>query len=225
MPTQSYKKDISYNDIIPLSKLCISERANTYRNIVIVISIFIIGSITTSLYQWSSIPLMTLFLFFPIYSIFLFLDYRQVKIWKEKILQAWGNKTLEINLVKEIIKAVPHLPDKTINSMLDTLPDGKIVDLLSKEKRKEIFYKQQQLHKLQQLFYLSSIARSIMFFILICLSVYFSNIWVLLVLITVYMYKSIEINLLKNRWYKIKNKKLDRDSQVILNSFDQHPFI
>lgn len=220
---QPDKKDISYSDIISLSKLCISKRANIYKNIVIVISVFIVGSIITSLYQWSSIPLIALLFFFPIYSLFLFLDYRQVQIWKEKILQAWENKALDISIVREIVNAVPHFPDATISSMLKTLPDSEIADVLSEKEREKIFNKQQQLHKLQLFFYSGGIIRSIIFFILICFSVYFSSIWTLLSSTSIYIYKVIEIKLLKTQWDKIRNQNSGSDIHTIINNFDQHP--
>mgnify|MGYP006288172147 CR=1 FL=1 len=107
---------------IQLTAIALDSRATNFRNLKIAILLVLFLSLTTALIQFSPLPLVGFFLLPPITSFFFVLDYQFVRKWQKEILNMWINGDLQLSVFYKSIQSMRMLPPKTIQSMIDTLP-------------------------------------------------------------------------------------------------------
>lgn len=118
--------------IIDLTSQTIDKRAKNYRNLIIAVVAATLLTIAASIITFSFQIIFCLFILFPIYGIFAWLDAKLLNKWRQQILTKWINENLNLDIFKKAMGTIPMLPPKTLKSMLDTLPESQ------KEKKIEI---------------------------------------------------------------------------------------
>lgn len=216
-------ESFSYTDAIDLSKDIIQKRARDYRNMVVVLSLLLLVVIITCLWSWSFIPLAYLILFWPAYSLFLLGDQFKIYAWKEKLLSAWSGQQIELSIAQTTIKSLPYIPEKTIDTLFAALPTDEAEAQLKTEERKIYLQHQYYLHKLQKIFYSGNLLRSLITTSLMITSIH-SLSWVyLLGLIVIFLYKHVELWLLRKCWKNHLAQKNSPGMKAATQYLDQMP--
>lgn len=100
----------------------IDRRAALFRNLVIGVVAMALIPALWALIQLSWIPLIGLMGIIPLCVAFLCLDIRKVDQWQIKILAAWRQGELDLDLFSHTMATLRTLPMDTLNGMLATLP-------------------------------------------------------------------------------------------------------
>jgi hypothetical protein len=107
---------------IQLTTGTIDRRAALFRNLVIgVVGLIFIPGLW-ALIQWSWVPLTGLFGIVPLCVVFFCMDIKKIAQWQDKILAAWRQGELDLDLFSQTLATLRTLPPGTLNAMLATLP-------------------------------------------------------------------------------------------------------
>lgn len=107
---------------IQLTAGTIDRRAALFRNLVIGVVALILMPALWALIQWSWIPLTGILGIVPLCVAFLCMDIKMVDRWQDKILAAWRQGELDLDLFSQAMATLRTLPPATLNAMLATLP-------------------------------------------------------------------------------------------------------
>jgi hypothetical protein len=108
-----------------LTARTIDRRARAYRNLVVLISVIGISTITWAGIARSGRPLLLLFLLVPLCAGFFALDSFLVNRWRVQLLRLWIDDDLDLNHLASSLAAIQILPAGTVRAMLASLPIDK----------------------------------------------------------------------------------------------------
>lgn len=100
----------------------IDRRAALFRNLVIGVVALILIPIPWALIQWSWMPLAGWLGITPLCVAFLCLDIKKIDQWQGKIMAAWRQGELDLDLFSQTMVTLRSLPPGTLKAMLATLP-------------------------------------------------------------------------------------------------------
>ena len=111
----------AYRTAIDLTISAVTERARNFRNQVVAVvvagTLSLVGAVALRMF-WPLTGLVTLV---PVCGLFLWLDTARVAKWRWAILAMWLQRDIELLAFGHAIRAVPNLPEPTLNSMLSLL--------------------------------------------------------------------------------------------------------
>lgn len=137
------------------------------------------------------------------------------------MLSAWKDQAIDLSTAETMLKTLSYLPKKTVETLFSLLPEAELTKDLSRDSRQIIEEKQKYLHKLQNIYYISALLRSLGSVSLIIIALQTSSIFYLLGIILIFIYKKIEIILLKKQWKKnIINIDKTSDTYHFIQNFD-----
>lgn len=110
----------------------IDRRAKYFRNLIVVVVLVSLGSISWAIFARSILPLSSFLLLFPACGLFFFLDGMLLIEWRSLLLEGWARGELDFSAFLPAVGAIPTLPKNTLQSMLATLPSAG--DLLTEQK-------------------------------------------------------------------------------------------
>ncbi len=112
----------AYKNAIGMTLKTIEKRAKNYRNLIALVVIVGIGSISSAILSWKFFPIVGVLFIFPICGFFFFLDSRQLNKWRSTLFTSWIRKELDFWAFRDAIRVHPHLPKLTLQGMIETLP-------------------------------------------------------------------------------------------------------
>jgi len=106
----------------------IQNRARLYRNLVVSVTVVVIGSVILAVIFRSVIPLLGLLLLVPLAGTYFVLDTRCTRLWSKHILGMWVEGELNLTAFSGAISAHQYVPRGTLEGMLGWLPknEGRI---------------------------------------------------------------------------------------------------
>jgi hypothetical protein len=111
-----------YRSTIDLTIKVITDRACVFRNQVVTVVIVSLIAIASAFYTaWALVGLLVLV---PLSGFFLYLDTKHVADWRLNILTVWAQCDIDLLAFSQVMRAVPNIPEVTLNSMLNLL--GKV---------------------------------------------------------------------------------------------------
>ena len=115
-----------YRTAIDVTIDLITQRSRNFRNQVVavvgVVTVALVGMIGLRM-VW---PLTGLLSLVPVCGLFLWFDTRRVAKWRSAIFDMWARRDIELRAFGLAIRAVPDLPEPTLNSMLSLLGAAQI---------------------------------------------------------------------------------------------------
>ncbi len=102
----------------------IRNRARLYRNLVICVSVVVIGSPVAAAVFRSAFPLIVLSLLVPLVGTYFVLDSRYTGRWSKQVLELWSEGKLDPGVFSSTMRAHPYVPQGTLEGMLSALPVG-----------------------------------------------------------------------------------------------------
>jgi hypothetical protein len=117
----------TFRDAIASTICLIDSRAQRYRNLVIAVLAVIFASALWATIQWSVLPLLGLLSFPTLCGIYFCLDTAWVNRWRDHLLHQWQAGQLDIDDLCYALRHMKHLPTKTIDTMLGSLPTRDLI--------------------------------------------------------------------------------------------------
>jgi hypothetical protein len=115
-----------YRLAIDLSIIVLTKRAKTFRNQIVAVVMFTLIVITASIAFYSPKQLVALLTLAPLCGFFLFLDAKLLADWRAAVLAVWARRDIDLLAFSHAIRAVPHLPEATLTSMLSLLGTAQV---------------------------------------------------------------------------------------------------
>lgn len=112
----------TYRNAIDITLKAIEKRAKNYRNLIALVVMVGIGSISSAIVTWTLAPVAGLLFIFPVCGLFFFLDSIQLNKWRSTLLISWIREELDFWAFRDVIRVNPHLPKLTVQGMIETLP-------------------------------------------------------------------------------------------------------
>jgi hypothetical protein len=112
----------THQDALNLTARTIDRRAFHFRNLVVLLVLVAVACVLGSLVAWSGWPFVGLLAILPLCGGYLVLDNFQVNRWREKILEMWASKELDLDTFARAMASLRMLPAGTVGAMLATLP-------------------------------------------------------------------------------------------------------
>ena len=110
-----------YRTAIDQTFTVIVQRSRTFRNQVVAVVAIASGSAAGALVLHKLWPLTGFLSLIPVCGLSLWFDTRRVGKWRSAILDMWARRDIELLPFGQAIRAVPNLPEHTLNSMLSLL--------------------------------------------------------------------------------------------------------
>ena len=101
----------------------IQNRARLYRNLVVLVTAVLIGSIVVAVVFRSLIPLIGFSLLVPLAGAYFILDNRCTRLWSKQVLEMWVAGKLDLTAFSGAVSAHPYVPRGTLEGMLGLLPE------------------------------------------------------------------------------------------------------
>jgi hypothetical protein len=101
----------------------LEDRGRFFRNLIVAV-VMVAGTsvlFAVVLLRWT--PLCGFILVIPLVGGFLILDNRRAGCWRSEILQMFRTEAFDYSLFKKTMTGFHHLPPRTVQSMLATLPE------------------------------------------------------------------------------------------------------
>lgn len=106
---------------IDLTFRAIQKRGRMYRNLVVAVSILLVGSIFSGVLRRSWRPLWGFTLVIPATAVFLAVDARVVRKWSDEIRRLSKERRMSLQSFSSAMLAQPLIPAATIKGMLAQL--------------------------------------------------------------------------------------------------------
>ena len=112
-------------EAINLTLRAMEQRTRCYRNLVVGVSLTLLGSLTLALVfrkwillgGWLAPPLLV--------GCFLYLDARTVRAWRDRILEMRDQRGLDVAALEQTLTVLRHIPEATLRSMFTILNSEK----------------------------------------------------------------------------------------------------
>jgi hypothetical protein len=111
-----------YQLAIDRTQRTIDARAAAYRNLVVVVTVVLIGPIAAALLLRSWLPLVGMGALALLYCVFVIHDSRLVLGWQREMLRLWTEQQVDLKPLHDALNAVPQMPKRTLHGMLTMLP-------------------------------------------------------------------------------------------------------
>ena len=119
---KTHAHDSAYRSAIDATTDAIRGRARRYRNLVVSVSIVLVGTILVALITWSRLPLLLLAVAVPLYVGFAIDDARRLLSWQQQVLELWTEAQIDLRALSNTLGSVPGLPQRTVDGMLTLVP-------------------------------------------------------------------------------------------------------
>jgi hypothetical protein len=119
----------------------IRNRARLYRNLVVCVSVVVIGSAVVAAIFRSVIPLIAFSMLVPLVGLYFVLDNRSTRLWGKHLLELWSEGKVDLGAFSAAMGAYPFVPRGTLEGMLSALPiesAEKRPSSVSEERRKAL---------------------------------------------------------------------------------------
>jgi hypothetical protein len=114
----------AYRPVIDITIAAIAKRARNFRNqIVVVVSLVLL--ITAAVFL-SLRPLVGLLALVPLSGLFLSFDAKLLANWRSFVLKIWAQRDIDMLAFNHALRAIPHLPEATLTSMVDLLGTAQV---------------------------------------------------------------------------------------------------
>jgi len=117
----------TFRDAIGSTIRLLNSRARRYRNLVIAVLAVIFAIALWATIQWSVLPLLGLLSLPMLCGISFCLDTASVNRWRAHVLLQWQAGQLDIDDLWYALAHMKHLPTKTIDTMLGSLPTRDLI--------------------------------------------------------------------------------------------------
>jgi hypothetical protein len=108
-------------EAINLTFRTMERRTRLYRNLVICVSLTLLGSLALAVVFRKWIILLGL-LAPPFYvGCFVYVDSRTLRAWRDRVLAMQNERSLEVEQLKKLLSDLRHIPAATLQSMFATL--------------------------------------------------------------------------------------------------------
>ena len=115
-----------YRLAIDLTTTCIARRASTFRNQIVSIVVVTLVVVITAIVFYLPRLLIGLLTLAPLCGLFLCQDAKLLVIWRSTMLKMWGRPDIDLLPFSHAMRAVPHLPETTLTSMLSLLGKAQV---------------------------------------------------------------------------------------------------
>ena len=108
-------------EAINLTFRTMERRTRLYRNLVVCVSLTLLGSLVLAVVFRKLIFLLG-FLAPPLYvGCFVYVDGRTLRAWRDRVLTMRTERSLEVEQLKKLLSDLRHIPAATLQSMFATL--------------------------------------------------------------------------------------------------------
>jgi len=114
----------SYRDAIDRTTQTVDNRAKQFRNLIVAVTLVSVGATLWAGLAWSWLPLTGILLLVPVCGLYLFLDGKLLNQWRKELFVTWASGEIDFWAFHEAIKPISRLPEDTLKSMLETLPNA-----------------------------------------------------------------------------------------------------
>lgn len=118
-----------YRLVIDLTIAAVAQRAKNFRNQVVTLVLLSLVAAIGAIVLYNFLVFTFLIVLIPVCGLFLWFDTKLIAHWRSMILSNWAQRNIELNAFDHAMRAVPKLPESTINSMLDSLSILKLAPL------------------------------------------------------------------------------------------------
>ena len=113
---------LDYRTAITATQDAIHRRATLFRNQAIAVVALIGLTLLYSLIAGEWRALLAIVLLVPVCGAFFIADGRTVDRWRNQLLSGWTAKEIDFEAFRQAMRALPRLPQGTLEGMLETLP-------------------------------------------------------------------------------------------------------
>jgi hypothetical protein len=113
---------VDYKFAIAATETAVNRRASVFRNQALAVVALTAVSFVHALVAGEWRPLATLLLLVPLCGSFFIADGRILDRWRHQLLLGWTAKEIDFEAFREAMRALPRLPRRTLDGMLQTLP-------------------------------------------------------------------------------------------------------
>ena len=115
---------LDYRSAIVLTETTIRRRAALFRIQGIALLLVIAAAVVDAIVARRPATLLGLGMLLPLCGGFLLLDANALRDWRRQLFAAWTSGTFDFVAFFVAIRALPYLPQRTVEGMLATLPDA-----------------------------------------------------------------------------------------------------
>jgi len=110
-------------EAVDATRNTLEARGRLYRNLVVAVVAVVTIAAATSLLLWTPRPLAILASLIPLCGAFLLLDGRLMLRWQRAVLAALQSDGVRLSVLKGLLRAQRHLPERSLLGMLAALPE------------------------------------------------------------------------------------------------------